>query len=506
MPVSIFGRRKEPDTDAGTGTPAPGGTSGTGTPVAAAPDKAARFFEHAQVAHDAGNYEYAITNWLGGLRQDPTSMRGLESFFQSCAAFLAEKGRLSRETVRMFDGKTDLDRYLTALLNWGMNPLDASLAVKATEAAAALGLTEPTLWIGGRAAGAVMQARKPRKELLLRLVEAFTKVGAFDKAVECCGVACQLDPTDARLAAEMRNLAAQATMTKGGYEQAGMPGGFRASVRDLERQRYLEEAERIVKSEETLDRLIAAAEADYAARPDDPHAIGMYTRRLIERGRPEDEKRAMEVLDQGYRATRQFRFREMWGDLRLRRAQRKVLQYREAAEQNPADPRAQELYRQARAQYVQMEIEEYRLRVENYPTDLGLKFELGRRYFEAGEYEQAIALFQQSQEDARHRVESLRYLGEAFHRIGWVDEAIETFRKALDVHRVHTDDMGMELRYGLLAALQAKAEAERDLTVAEEADKLASAIAIQQINFRDIRARRDALKRLLAELKRGDAA
>ena len=39
---------------------------------------------------------------------------------------------------------------------------------------------------------------------------------------------------------------------------------------------------------------------------------------------------------------------------------------------------------------------------------------------------------------------------------------------------------------------------------AEEADKLASAIAIHQFNYKDIRARRDVLKKLIADLKRGD--
>ena len=62
----------------------------------------------------------------------------------------------------------------------------------------------------------------------------------------------------------------------------------------------------------------------------------------------------------------------------------------------------------------------------------------------------------------------------------------------------------MELRYGLLTSLQTKAETDRDLAVAEGADKLASAIAIQLISYRDVRARRDTIKKLMADLKKGD--
>jgi hypothetical protein len=293
-------------------------------------------------------------------------------------------------------------------------------------------------------------------------------------------------------------------MAKGGYEQAGEAGGFRSNVRDLEKQRRLDESERIVKSEDTLDRLVNDAAEDYAKRADDPAAIMLYAKRLMERGRPEDEKRAREVLKRGYETTKQFRFRETEGVLKLRIAQRKLAKYRDDAEQAKGDAKAAELYKQAQAQYAAMEIEEFKLRVDNYPTDLGLKFELGKRYFGHGDTEQAIALFQQSQEDARHRVESLNYLGQAFHKIGWVDEAVHTFRKALESHKTPSDEMGMELRYGLLISLQSKAQSERDQAIAEEADQLASAIAVQQIGYRDVRARRDAIKKLIAELKRGE--
>jgi len=152
-----------------------------------------------------------------------------------------------------------------------------------------------------------------------------------------------------------------------------------------------------------------------------------------------------------------------------------------------------------------MELAEYRLRVENYPTDIALKYELGRREFELGNLDEAISLFQESQHDPRSRSQSLRLLGESFLLKGWVDEAIDTFRGAIERHGSEADDMGRELRYGLMSALQSKAEQERSLEAATEAEKLASGIAIQQINFKDIRARRDELKKLVADLRQAQA-
>lgn len=511
--MALFGKKKgdEPDPkDDGAGGAGGGGSGGPGEngsgegarPVYSA-DKASRFFSHAQTVHDSTQYEYAMQLWLSGLRQDPTSMRGLESFFKSCAAFLMDSGGKgpSKETLRQFDGKGDLEKFLNALLAWGMKPTDALLAVRATEMASKLGLTEQTYWLGDRAIDKIRTEKKPRKDLYLKLVPVFTKVGAVEKAVEALDAAVKLDPSDGPLAAELRNLSAQATMSKGGYEQTGQAGGFRANIRDLDKQRQLEDQERIVKTEETIDRLLKAEEEDYLRRPEDPAAINKYAKRLIERGRPEDEKRAAEVLKKAYETTKQFRFREMSGDLLLRRAYRKLGEYRDKAAAAADNAVAQTTYKRAQAEYNRMELEEYKLRVEAYPTDLGLKFEVGKRYFALGDMDNAIPLFQESQHDAKRRVESQHYLAQAFQKIEYLDEAISTFRQALDAHRAPTDETGMALRYGLMCALQKKAEGERELPIAEEADKLASDIAIHQFNYRDIRARRDSLKKLIAELK-----
>lgn len=514
--MAWFGKKKDDEKDpkaAGDGAGGSGnGKGGSGGDEGPAgftpePEKAAKWFERAQAVHDATNFEYAMQCWLSGLRLDPSSMKGLEQFFKSAAAFLSENGTKgpSKETMKMFGGRGAVERYVSSLLAWGIKPTDALLAVKACEAAAELKLAEQTHWIGERALGAVANEKKPRKELFIKLMEAFSKIGDWRLSVIAGEAACKLDPTDGRLAADVRNLSAQATMNAGGYDQTGQAGGFRQNIRDADKQRHLEEGERIVKTEETLERVIKANEEDYRSRPDDPSATLKYARSLQERGRPEDEKRAMEVLKRGYEVSKQFRFREMQGDLILRRAARKLAQYREAAA-DPENAVAQSNYKKAQAEYLRMEIEEYKLRVEHYPTDLGMKFELGKRLFEAGDTDGAIALFQESQQDAKRRVDSLNYLGQAFVKINWIDEAVHTYRQAIETYKIGTDEMGLGLRYGLLSALHAKAEAERDLAVAEEADKLASAIAVQQFNYRDIRARRDGLKKLIGELKKGDAA
>jgi hypothetical protein len=501
--LALFGRKKDGDPPSGGDNGKGPGDSAGGDKPQFSPDKAARFFDHARTVHDTTNYEYAMQLWLQGLRQEPTSMRGLEAFWASAVAFSGEGKAAAKETMRMFGGKGDVEKYLEALLQWGVKPMDPLLAVKAAEAASKLNLPEPTYWIGERALGVIASEKKPRKELYLKMMEVFGKIGAFDKSVDAGGAALRLDPLDGKLAAEVRNLAAQATMNRGGYEKTGEAGGFRENVRNMDKQRQLEEGERIVKTDEVIDRLVRESKANYEARPDDLPTITVYIQRLKERGRPEDEKAARDLALKTYEQSKQFRFRETFGDLRLRLASRKLAEYKQKAEENPADARAQAAFQQATLKFAEMEIEELKLRVDAYPTDLGLKYQLGKRDYDLGNYDDSIALFQESQRDAKHRLDSLYYIGLAFQKKEWIDEAIHSFRQALELHRTHSDELGTSLRYSLMTALQTKSELDKDLALAEEADKIASSIAIQQINYRDIRARRDAIKKLMGELKRG---
>jgi tetratricopeptide (TPR) repeat protein len=492
--MSLFGKKKDD-----------GGASPDGEPngkIVYSPEKAAKFFQHARVKDETGNYEYAAQMWLGGLRWDPASLPALESFFKSMSLFMQDNPKgPSKDTIKMFEGRGDTDRYLAALLEWGAAPLESARAVRAAEAAAKLNLAEPTHFIGNAALNALRQDRKAKKDNVLKLMEAFRRVNALDKALEAGEFAVRMDPSDGSLAADVKNLAAQSTMSKGGYDQAGQAGGFRANVKDLTKQRQLEEGDRIVKTVEAADRLVNEAKAQYDARPNDVPSITMYIRRLLERGRDEDERLARDIASKAYESTREFRFRETVGEIQMRRAFRRLSLYRDQAAKSPGDVKAAEVLKEAERQFAKLELDEYRLRSEAYPTEQRWKFEVAKRMFALGEVDSSIPLFQEAASDAKLRTEALQMLGRAFLKIEYIDEAIDAFRRALENHKVTSDERGMSLNYDLMAALQTKATKERDRASAMEADKLASSIAIQQFNYLDIRQRRDVIKKLIAELK-----
>ncbi|MCW5777406.1 MAG: hypothetical protein KIS87_13300 [Phycisphaeraceae bacterium] len=487
---------------------APAATEGNGEAPVYSPEKAARFFEHAKTVAETGNHEYAMQLWLSGLRQDPTSMEAMEAFFRSAGIVASgdKPAKAGREAAKAVDGRGLVERYLQSLLAWGLNPFDAVAAVRAVDAAVKLDLGEQAYWMGERALAIAQRDKKPRKDLFVKLMDSLATVQAFPLAVKAGEAAKQLDPSDGELAARVRNMSAAETMTRGGFDESGQAGGFRKNVKDLEKQRLMEDADRVSKSEETIDRLIEAAEADYARRPEDMYAVQTLTKRLLERGRDEDEQRALRLLMKAYEETKSFRFRQEAGRIQVRRARRTLVKYRDAAEANPADAEAKARYQEAERKFLEMEVTELLAAVEAYPTDLSLKYELGKRHFALKDYERAIPLLQEAKGDPRFRAHALGQLGHAFQAIDFVDEAITTFRQAIEAHRSTSDETGMELRYGLMAALQAKAEHERDLSAAEEAEKLASAIAIEQFGYRDVRQRREQLKKLVVDLRQGAGA
>lgn len=497
--MALFGKKK------GNGEADDAGDVATSdeTPVDPSPKKAARFFEYARTVHEAQNYEYAMQNWLQGLAFDPTDMSALEGFFESANGFRSDsKGKLSKDTKNAIGSKNAAERWAQALLAWGVKPTDLSLAVRAVKLGAKCELPEQVYWMGEKALSLAAGDKKAKKETYLELMKALNSVGAFDLGVRAGEMAVRMDPNDGALAAEVRDMSAKAAMNRGGFDSQE-EGGFRKNLRNADAQRQLEEDARIVKSGGVKDRAIADAEEALKSRPDDLPTIDKLLRALRERGTDEDERRAQKIAMKVYESTKQFKYRQMAGEVRLRRARRRLGEYRRVAEAKPNDAAVQEKFKKAQKQFTEMEAEELELRVEAYPTDLSLKFELAVRLARLGgaeNQERAIGLFQEAKNDGKLKAKSLMHLGYSFAAIGWADEAIEQLRAALDAHDDDSNEDGMGLRYALMDSLETKARSDKDIESATEAEKLAAGIAMQQLGFRDIRERRQALKELIKEL------
>ncbi|MFG0252139.1 MAG: hypothetical protein ACF8NJ_04615, partial [Phycisphaerales bacterium JB038] len=368
-----------------------------------------------------------------------------------------------------------------------------------------LELVEIAYRIGVLTLNRVPTAKKgAQKDLYLKLMNVFRDIGGYDKAVEAGEGAVRLDPENRKLVNQVRSLSAEATIQESGYGEAGDVGGFRKFVKDTDKQREMIEAESLVKSEGTAERVLVTAARAYEEDPLNQNNIRHYLRLLKERGTPEDIKRALQVAERAYADTQQFQFRREAGEMRLAQARDRVRHLKAKAEAPGAGAEDKDNFRRGRAALLKMELEEYESQVKAYPTDLTLKYELGRRQFAAGMFDEALATLQAAKGDAKHRSQVLFMLGQCFAKKGWTLEAIETFREALESHFTKNDDLGFDIRYALMDALANEAGQNGDIEVAKEAFSIASSIAMEQISYRDIGDRRTQLHELVNRLKSGD--
>jgi tetratricopeptide (TPR) repeat protein len=490
----MFGKKKNVDEEAVVSNPVADETF--------SPKKAEAFFKHARTVHDSENYEYAMQLWLNGLRRDPANMEALNGYLRSAEVFSVQsKKGVSKETKSGIAGKGEIGKYINALLDFGLKRMDISTAIKAAQAAGKLGLTEPTKLIGEHALTLAQNDPKQKKDMFVKLLDAFQTAGVFDLAAIAGDMACRMDPGDGELQVRVRNMLAASTMSSGGYDN-DEEGGFRKNIRNADKQLELEQQDSVAKTSSTKDQIIERTAADYESRPEDIAALGAYAKALLERGKNADELKAMALYGSAYKASGQFRFRQQAGEVQIRRAQRMIAKLTKQVQADPANAELAAKLAEGNEKFLKLQMQELALRVENYPTDLSLKYRLGKLLFETGQFNEAIEQFQLAQNEPKLKREVLMLMGKSFMMLGgWEDAAIQTFRQALVKDKGDDSDLGMDLRYSLMNALTHKAEKDSDLESATEADSMAAALAIQQFNYRDVRDRREQIKALITKLK-----
>ena len=154
----------------------------------------------------------------------------------------------------------------------------------------------------------------------------------------------------------------------------------------------------------------------------------------------------------------EYRFRMAAGDIRIAQSRRTVRAAQEKATANPGDAAAQAALKAARAANLELEGGEFAERMEKYPTDCGLKAEVGRIWFELGKYEDAMPCFQQAKDEAKYRVFAAHMLGKCFAAQGWHGEAVGEFKEALQVLDVTNAERELDIKYDLMNSLMEQAK------------------------------------------------
>jgi tetratricopeptide (TPR) repeat protein len=259
---------------------------------------------------------------------------------------------------------------------------------------------------------------------------------------------------DWQAALSMRSRSDKAAASKG-------TGDFRSQVNSGDAARRAEVMNRIIRTPEDAKEVLGFIEVDLSANPSDKQAWvkkGDIHLRFTQFADARGAFEAAQRID-----PHDFVVAMRIGDVRMAEARAAV----EKLEQSGQDAAA------AKQQFLQVEIEEYKKRVERQPTDMAHRFNLAQRYLKTGQIEPGAAELQQTVRDARYRRDSHFYLGFCFTKKGLTDLAIQQYEACLKLFEDDQADRAKDARYArgrLFEQLGKKAEAKIDYNRLVEID------------------------------------
>ncbi len=292
------------------------------------------------------------------------------------------------------------------------------------------------------------------------------------KAIDFFKLATKLDQTDGESKRKLKNISAMISQR----DFAGKSS--RDSIKDKGEAERLEHEDRVLRTKEDYADAIDRTKKELEANPDDPYR---HLRRLGELYQQLGEpKPAVEYYEKALEHNpTSFDITVRIGDVKIDTLERRVKKYRKAAKNGDGD--AKKKLAGATGKLRDYQVEEYTRRVTEHPTDLDLRFQLGRVSFLQGSYNDAISHLQKSTKHPKRRQDSYNFLGQAFMKQDEFDLAIKQFSKALeDMNR--DDDRAKVLRYNLAQAYEAIGDTDAALTEYQD-------IMEVDINYKDVKAR-----------------
>jgi tetratricopeptide (TPR) repeat protein len=450
--------------------------------------KAQTFFDRGATVAGTGNFEYAIEMYLQGLGLNPEAIEAHQALRDISLKRKASGGR----TLGMMEvkfkysrsTKDDKQNMLNQEKCLSYDPGNLDYMAGMFQAAAKAEFHHAGDWIGQILYRANLDGPDDfGKYQILKTV--YAQMQRWDRATLAAQQASRLRPLDMDLAAELKNLGARQTMQAGNYEQGG---SFRDSIRDREGQEKLMYQEKDVRSLDQMGKMIAEAEAAWHAEPEEPGKIMKLVDIWRKTEDPEYENKAIDLLQQAFQRTKQFRFRLAIGEIKMKQMNRQVRALRASYQADPQNADTKREYQEILNDKYQLELDEYLLAAQNYPTETRFRYEVALRLFELRRYKESIPILQDARRDPKYRNEAAIYIGRAFLAEGFPDEASETLKAAVEEYPIKGDAKHVELVYWYGRALEEK----KDVPAAIKAY---STVAQADFNYRDVQAR---IKRLRA--------
>ena len=304
------------------------------------------------------------------------------------------------------------------------------------------------------------------KKLIIEYAKAVAAIGEGTRAEKLLMDLMREMPTDNEINQALKDLSARKTLNEGGYAalESGQ-GSYRDVLRNKEQAVALEQEGRIQKSEDMAENLITEYETRLRNEPKNLKLL----RDLAELHTQKNQ------FNEALAYYEQLKRSDMGNDSSLDQAitNTKMRQFdQQITEVNPFDPNHAELVAGLKEQKANFQLAECQKKMERFPTDMAIRYEMGVLYFQAGKYNEAAAEFQKAKNNPHKRVPAINYLAQCFVKKKMYDMAARNFQTAIEEKQVF-DEEKKDLIYNhgsVLETMGKKVEAIDQFKILYEAD------------------------------------
>ncbi|MBR4476458.1 MAG: tetratricopeptide repeat protein, partial [Kiritimatiellae bacterium] len=318
--------------------------------------------------------------------------------------------------------------------------------------------------------------------LLERVATYYTMAKRWDKARDAYQKLSELKPGDQRVMQLLKNTEAQATMNAGWEQSAGKKGGFQNLIANKEQAKKLDQANKAMVVGDDAEALIAEKIAQIEKEPKNMNFRRALARIYIQNKRYAE---AVDCLSAAIEAAG-----AMDPELDRMLSQTRVQYYDQQIDALKAEGN-EDAAAELEGEKNQFVFDDLAARVERYPNDLHLRYELGVQYFTYEYYDEALEHLQLAQKSPKDRLWALYYLAMCFLMKGQTDMAVMQLETARD--QIPTMD---ELKKKVVYQLGLCAESQGDL---EKAYQYYKDVYSTDVGFEDLSDRMLAVSQALKE-------
>jgi len=433
------------------------------------------------------NFDYAIDLFCQVLAREPANIdvrRALRKaqigkaeskssgFFKKVLSSAGSSPQLAKAQFALRSNPTEALALAEQVLSSDVNNSMAHRII--VEAATALQMPQTAVM----SLETLMHNSPKDKNIAIQFATLLADTGDVKRAERMLIEFARAHPNDAELTQAIKDVSAKRTLDEGGYGAlASGEGSYRDVLRNEKEAVELEQEKRVQKTEDVAERLIAEYESRIKTEPKNlklyRELAQLYTQK--------------KQFDKALGYYEQLKASEMGADASLDQAiaQATVRKLDHQIEQ--LDPNAHDHAEQAARLLTEkqaFQLAECQKRVEKFPTDLSIRFELGVLYFQAGKIGEATKEFQKAQGNPHKRIVASNYLAQCFSRRKIFDLAASTLQDAIKEKQV-LDDEKKELIYNLGCVFESMGKK-------EDAIEQFKIIYKVDTGYRDIEAKVDA--------------